>query len=325
MSAENVEASILLSNGVLMPKIGFGCAFGNLSDASKPILFTPEEGWYLIPTALQSGYRLLDGALMYGTHNVLGISLGKEIAEGRLKRSDVFVTTKLFHPPADVGFTRLGNAIDIAQYMADESLDIKERILGDFERCLHELNLGYVDLLLAHWPGAHGTTDSVSGDRVRFQMWQAFEEIYAMKRARAIGVSNFLVRHLQPMLSSCVVKPMVNQIELNPYITQNELVKFCREEGIAVQAWSPMGNGATGVVSDPVIIDIAAKYQKDPGQIILRWLVQQNFAALPKTSSKDRMRSNLQVFDFKLDGEDMMRISSLNKDQTWIATSDDIA
>lgn len=242
-----------------------------------------------------------------------------------MKRGDIFVTTKLFHPSVSLALNRLDTTVDMTKYLNDDSLNLKERILTDFERSLHELNLGYIDLLLVHWPGEHGTTNEVAGQRLRQQVWEAFEEIYTMKRARAIGVSNFLIRHLQPILATCKVRPMVNEIELNPYITQREMVTFCRAEGIVVQAWSPMGNGSTGVISDPTIQEIAAKYGKDGGQIILRWLVQQDISALPKSSSETRMRSNLQVFDFCLNEEDMARITALNKEKSWIGTSDDIA
>jgi|EP01033_Poteriospumella_lacustris_P009367 diketogulonate reductase-like aldo/keto reductase len=324
MSSDSKE-TVVLSNGVALPALGFGCAFGNWTDSSRFIGFTPEEGWSSIPAAFRSGYKLFDSALMYNTHQVLGYSIGKELAEGKVKRSDIFVTTKLFHPRVSVAFNELDTTADMDLYLRDASLDIRPKLRRDFERSLNELNLGYVDLLLVHWPGLQGWTDKESGDRLRAQVWEVFEEIYASGRARAIGVSNFLVRHLEPLLATCKVAPHVNQIELHPYRTQAALVDFCKARGIAVQGWSPFGNGAIGLFQDPVLQRLAAKYGKDVGQIILRWLVQQGIATLPKSSSESRMRSNLDVFDFVLEDGDVAEISALDKDHSCVVTSENIA
>lgn len=324
LSEDNLEV-VTLANGVTMPSLGFGCAFGNWTDKSKFIGFTPEEGWSSIPAAFRAGYKLFDTAHMYNTHQVLGYSLGRELAEGRVKRSDIFVTTKLFHPRVPVAFNTLDTTADMEMYLNDSSLDIRPKIRRDFEKSLQELNLGYVDLLLIHWPGKHGTTNQADGNRLRSQVWEVYEEIYLSGRARAIGVSNFLERHLDALIATCKVVPMVNQIELHPYMTQQSLVDYCKAHEIVVQGWSPFGNGAIGLFEDPVLKRLADKYQKDIGQIILRWLVQQRIATIPKSSSETRMRSNLNIFDFTLSEEEIAEISALNKGLTCVQTAESIA
>jgi diketogulonate reductase-like aldo/keto reductase len=325
MDGSKNEAVVQLANGVNMPTLGFGCAFGNWSDKTQFIGFTPEVGWASIPAAFRAGYRLFDTALIYNTHQVLGYSLGRELAEGRVKRSEVFITTKLFHPRVPVAHNALDTTADIEKYLADPSLDIRPKLRYDFERSLQELNLGYVDLLLVHWPGQFGSTDQENGDRLRRQVWEVYEEIYASGRARAIGVSNFLVRHLERLMETCSVVPMVNQIELHPYLTQQTVVEYCKAHNIIVQGWSPFGNGAIGIFEDPLLKDLAQKYQKDIGQIILRWFVQQGIATVPKSSSEGRMRSNLNIFDFKLEESEIAEISALNRNISCVQTADNIA
>jgi diketogulonate reductase-like aldo/keto reductase len=232
------------------------------------------------------------------------------------------VTTKLFHPPGEILLNRINKSMDIANIPVDE---IKDRVLYDFERSLDELSFGYVDLLLMHWPGAFNSTDETLGRQKREQCWRAFEEIYASGRARSIGVSNFQRKHLVTLLEDAKVAPMVNQIEVNPYIGQPDTVRFCKENGIVVEAWAPFGSGSTGVLQDPVIVAVAQRHGKNPGQVILRWLFQQGIASLPRSGNEARMRSNLDIFDFSLSEEEMAEISALDKNQTSVDSSDSIA
>lgn len=307
-----------LSNGVEFPMIGFGCAFGNWSDddKSKFFGFQPDLGYFAIPAALRAGYTHFDGAFIYGTHRILGSSLGAEMTKGR-PRKDFFVTTKVFHPPGDIALNKIGKSFDFT------TSNIKERVLHDFERSLDELSFGYVDLLLMHWPGEWNTTDEAVGRERRKQCWEAFEEIYASGRARAIGVSNFQVKHLTTLLEDGNVKPMVNQIEISPYIQQKELVKYCQDNGIHPVAWAPFGSGQTGVLQDPQIVALADKYKKNVGQVILRWLIQQDISVLPKSSSESRMRSNLDVFDFSLTDEEIDSLKGLDRGVTSVGASPD--
>jgi diketogulonate reductase-like aldo/keto reductase len=235
-------------------------------------------------------------------------------------------------------------SVDIEKYLhdlSDSSLqDFKARIRYDYERSLSELNVGYLDLLLMHWPGLWGSADQEKNARLRKACWEVFEDLYLNKRVRAIGVSNFLVRHLEEFFEpigldsetscgkrkiACRVLPMVNQIEVSPYLQQREIVAFCKEHGIVVQAWGPFGSGATGVLTDSVISEIAQKYSRNNGQIILRWLLQHGLTALPKSLSAERMKANLEVFDFVLDNEDMARIDALERGISSVQTAEDIA
>jgi diketogulonate reductase-like aldo/keto reductase len=244
------------------------------------------------------------------------------MARGSLKREDLFVTSKVFHPPAEIILNRLHKSFD---FTLDVS-QVKERILADVEKCLDELNLGRLDLLLMHWPGKHETTDVARGRALRRECWAAFEEVYKAGRARAIGVSNFLVRHLEGLKEDgATVLPMVNQIEVNPYITQQETVAYCQANNIHVSAWAPFGSGDSSLLSDPLLVRLAAKYKKNVGQLILRWLYQRGISSLPKSSNEGRMRSNLQIFDFALESEEVTAISGLNQHKTSVVSSESIA
>lgn len=313
-----------LNNGVEMPSVGFGCAFGNWqkSDDGSFFGFQPDLGYYAIPAALRAGYTHFDGALIYGTHRILSNALGAEMTRGR-PRSDFFVTTKVFHPPGDIALNRIGNSFDFTDPTV--SSNIKERVLYDFERSLGELSFGYVDLLLMHWPGEFDTTDEALGRERRKQCWEAFEEIYARGQARAIGVSNFQVKHLATLLEDATVPPMVNQIEINPYIRQTEASQYCKNHGIHLVAWAPFGSGATGVLKDPIIMELAEKYRKNSGQIILRWLVQQDISVLPKSSNETRMKSNLEIYDFSLTSDEIETINALDRNISSVFTADNIA
>mmetsp|Transcript_34564 Transcript_34564/g.75689 ORF Transcript_34564/g.75689 Transcript_34564/m.75689 type:complete len:324 (-) Transcript_34564:239-1210(-) len=318
--------TIKLANGVEMPSLGFGCAFGYWSNGAKAEddkqveMFRPDEAWRPLQLALKTGWKHFDAALIYGTHRHLGVTLGMKFADGSLERKDVFITTKVFHPPAPFSLNTQGKTIDFQR-----DTDIRSKIKGDIERSLDELGVGYVDLLLMHWPGEFNTTDEAVGRQRRKECWEVFEEALAMGRTRAIGVSNFTQKHLETFLQDVKVAPMCNQIEVSPYFTRDDLRAYCKEKGIVVVAWGPFGSGATGVLTDDVIKAKAEKYKKNVGQVILRWMLQLGIAALPKSSSESRMLSNLDVFDFEISEEDMKEMGSLNKDISSAATPDSIA
>lgn len=233
-------STVRLNNGVTMPSIGFGCAFGNWTDPNRFMGFQPELGHFAISTAIRSGYRHFDGAFVYGSHRVLSQHIGQALAVGLVKRSDIFITTKICHPSAKIALNNIKKTFDF------ESIpdgDIKARVWYDFETSLDELGLGYVDLLLMHWPGSFNSSDEESNQLKRKLCWEAFEEIYRSGKARAIGVSNFLERHLAPLIREAKINPMVNQIEISPYIQQSEIVSFCRRNGICITSWGPFGSG----------------------------------------------------------------------------------
>ena len=253
-----------LNNGVTMPYLGFGVYQVNEGN----------EVENAVKFALETGYRSIDTATVYG--NELGV--GTAIKESGIAREDIFLTTKVWND-------------DLR----------KQRTLKAFEESLEKLQTDYVDLYLVHWP--------VAG--FYKQAWQAMEEIYASGRAKAIGVSNFLVHHLEDILSDGKVVPAVNQIEFHPYLVQPELLKFCQSNQIQVEAWSPLMQGH--IVSVPTIKDMAKKYNKSEAQIVLRWDLQHGVVTIPKSVNPKRITENMQIFDFELSQEDMDALDALDK------------
>jgi 2,5-diketo-D-gluconate reductase A len=240
----------------------------------------PEDTVAAVSTALEAGYRHIDTAQMYGNEKEVGQAIGKS----GLERGDVFVTSKLAndaHQPDD------------ARRAFDESLKV--------------LGVDYLDLFLIHWP----LPTRYDGDYV--STWQALEEFYREGRARSIGVSNFQPRHLRRLHTEGEIPPAVNQIEVNPYLTQDELRGFCAEHQIAVEAWSPLGQG--NCLGDPTIDAIARRTGKTPAQVVLRWHIERGDILFPKSVTPERIRENIDIFDFELPGADVEAISALNRDE----------
>lgn len=235
-----------------------------------------EEVENAVRWALDAGYIHIDTAAVYGNER----GVGKALKQSGIPRNEVFITTKVWN--ADQGYASA---------------------LKAFETSCDKLDTDYVDLYLIHWP---------KGD-LSVETWKAMEEIYASGRAKAIGVSNFLVHHLQDLLLHCNVVPAVNQVEFHPFLQQPPLQAFCREMGVQMEAWSPIMKGR---VSDiPVLQALAARYGKTPVQITLRWELQKQIVTIPKSVKADRILSNAEVFDFELTTEDMERIDRLDKHQ----------
>lgn len=224
--------------------------------------------------ALEAGYRSIDTASVYGNE----VGVGKAIQESNVAREDIFLTTKVWN--------------------TDQR---NRRTLDAFEESLERLQTHYVDLYLVHWPVAGFYKDT----------WKEMEKIYESGRAKAIGVSNFLVHHLGDILSDCKVVPAVNQIEFHPYLVQPELLQFCKTHQIQVEAWSPLMQGHITAVK--VINDIAKKYNKTAAQVVLRWNLQHGVVTIPKSVNPDRIRENNQLFDFELSGEDIAALDALDK------------
>ena len=241
-------------------------------------LVRPDETVGAVTSALKIGYRLIDTAQMYQNEKEVGIA----IARSGLQRSEVFLTSKL-------GNNKLG--FDAALFGIDETLAA--------------LGIEQIDLFLIHWPLA--TVRDFVGT------WEALERIYVEGRARAIGVSNFDVGHLQRLLDEAEIVPAVNQIEAHPYLTQEALLAFDAEHGIATEAWSPLGRGA--VLGDQQLVDLATTYAKTPAQVALRWHIQRGSIIFPKSIHPERMRENFGIFDLELSTKDMRRISALNRDK----------
>lgn len=235
-----------------------------------------------VSSALNAGYRLIDTASMYG--NEAGV--GRAIRASGIARDKLFVTTKVWNNQQGYDST-----------------------LKAFEESNDKLGLDYVDLYLVHWPVKETYKET----------YRALEELYDQGRVRAIGVSNFQSHHLEDLMGACRIKPMVNQIELHPLLTQKKLLMFCRKEGIQVQSWRPLMQGRLDV---PAIAELASKYGKTPAQIILRWHLQQGVVTIPKSVNEARIRENADIFDFELAPEDMVLIDSLNEDRRFGADPD---
>lgn len=240
-------------------------------------VFKVEEGPELVnavKTAIQHGYRSIDTAAIY--ENEEGV--GQGIKESGIVREDLFVTSKVWN--ADLGY---------------------ESTLAAYQTSLDKLGLDYLDLYLIHWP--------VAGEYK--EAWRALETLYKEGRVRAIGVSNFQVHHLEDLMKDAEVKPMVNQVEYHPRLTQKEVQAFCREQGIQMEAWSPLMQGQ--LLDNEVLAEIAAKYEKSVAQIILRWDLQNGVITIPKSTKEHRIIENSQVFDFELTKDDMQQIDALNQ------------
>jgi 2,5-diketo-D-gluconate reductase A len=238
----------------------------------------PAETRQAVLQAFDAGYRHIDTAQMY--QNEEGV--GQAIAESSLSRDEIFVTTKLNNG---------GHGYESAIAALDESL--------------RKLQLDHVDLYLVHWPLPHL-------DRY-VDTWKGFEKLLADGKARSIGVSNFTVAHLDRLAKETDTVPAVNQIELHPLFTQTELRKYHAEHGIGTEAWAPIAQGA--VLGDPTLATLAEKYGRSPAQVVLRWHVQIGNIVFPKSVNPDRMRENINVFDFELSAEDLAAVEGLNRDQ----------
>ena len=243
-------------------------------------LIPPPQTEAAVSHALQAGYRHVDTAEMYGNE----AEVGQAISKSGLSRGEVFVTTKLSNDAHQPDDARLA-----------------------FEGSLKALGFDYVDLFLIHWP----LPTRYDGDFV--STWRTLEEFYRDGRARSIGVSNFQPHHLRRLHTEREITPAVNQIEVNPYLTQGELHRFCAEHEIVVEAWSPLGRGR--VLADPTVDDIARRYGKTPAQVVLRWHIERGDVVFPKSVTPSRIRENIDVFDFELTGEDVEAITALNRDQ----------
>ncbi len=227
-----------------------------------------------VTAALELGYRHVDTARIYGNER----DVGEAIRKGPVPRKDVFVTTKLWND--DQGY---------------------DAALRAFDASLERLGFDYVDLYLIHWP--------VPGKRK--ESWRALERLFEEKRARAIGVSNFLVPHLEELLKDANVVPAANQIELHPFLQHRDTVKFCQEKGIVVEAYSPLTRGQR--LHDPAVADVAKGAGKSPAQVLLRWGIQHGFVVLPKSVNEPRIRENGALFDFELDAAAMAKLDALEE------------
>jgi diketogulonate reductase-like aldo/keto reductase len=224
--------------------------------------------------ALEVGYRHIDTATIYGNERDVGIA----VQRSDLAREEIFVTTKLWN--SDHGY---------------------DHTLRAFEDSLNKLGLSYADLYLIHWPV----------DGLRDQSWKALLTLLDEGRCRAIGVSNYTIRHLEELLAQSPIAPAVNQVEFSPFLFQNDLLEFCRSHAIQLEAYSPLTRSQK--FSHPVISALAAKYGKTPAQIMLRWALQHDVVVIPKSANRQRIGENAGVFDFDITPEDLARLDACDE------------
>ncbi|XKG24101.1 aldo/keto reductase [Ureibacillus chungkukjangi] len=244
-------------------------------------VFKVEEGPELVnavKAAIKNGYRSIDTAAIYGNEEGVGKGIKEGLQEAGISREELFVTSKVWN--ADLGY---------------------ESTLAAFETSLAKLDLEYLDLYLIHWPVEGKYKDA----------WRALETLYKESRIKAIGVSNFQIHHLEDLMKDAEIKPMINQVEYHPRLTQKEVQAFCKENGIQLEAWSPLMQGQ--LLDNETLQEIAGKHNKSVAQIILRWDLQNGVVTIPKSTKEHRIIENADVFDFELTNEDMKQIDGLNQ------------
>ena len=247
-----------------------------------------EEVIHSVKSALKHGYRSIDTAAIYKNEE----GVGQAIKESGVPREEIFVTSKLWN--ADQGY---------------------ESTLKAFDTTLEKLGMEYLDLYLIHWP--------VPSQGKYVETWKALEKLYKDGRVRAIGVSNFKTHHLKEVIKEGEITPMVDQVEFHPHLAQTELRDFCKQEGIQLEAWSPLKQGQ--LLDDPLLKEIGEKYGKSPAQVIIRWDLQSGVVTIPKSVHEERIVQNADVFDFELSAEDMEKINGMNKEERIGADPDDFA
>ena len=283
MNFNSLEDTYTLNNGVKIPIIGFGTWQTPDGDIAK----------HAVEVALNAGYRHIDTAAAYGNEK----SVGQAIKKSGINRHDLFITTKLWN--ADHGYESTKAAID---------------------RSLQNSKVDYLDLYLIHWPNPVAMRDHWA--EANAESWRAMEEAVQAGKIRAIGVSNFRKRHLDELLKTAEIKPVVNQIMLNPSDLQSDVVKVNNKLGLLSEAYSPLGTG--GLLGNETVNEIASEVGKSPAQVLIRWSLEHGFLPLPKSVHDKYIRANAEVFDFNLNSEQMNKLDSLHG-VSGLATDPDTA
>ena len=272
MTLTSVNSPIKLNNGVEIPCVGYGT-----------FRTDPAVTAQAVQDAIAAGYRHIDTAKVY--ENEVGV--GQGIKAAGVPREELFVTSKLWN--TDRGY---------------------EATKAAFQASLDRLGLDYLDLYLIHWP-ANEKQFGVDAAKINAETWRAMEELYEAGKIRAIGLSNFMPHHVAELLKTAKIKPMVDQIEVHPGWTHAEEIKKLQAMDIVVEAWGPLGGQGATVLVDPTMQKIAAAHGKSTAQVSLRWILQQGVVPLPKSVHADRIKQNMDLFDFELSNEEMQAISAL--------------
>jgi diketogulonate reductase-like aldo/keto reductase len=272
-----------LSNGVEIPCIGFGTWQTPNGDVAVSSVLS----------ALQAGYRHIDTAQGYGNEE----SVGTAVKESGIDRKEIFITSKLTN--SEHGY---------------------QKTLDAFEETMKKLDMDYIDLFLIHWPNPIAFRDN--WQEANAGTWKAFEELYNAGRIRSIGISNFHPHHIEELMKTATIAPMVNQIRLCPGDTQDEVVDYCRSRNILLEAYSPLGVGK--IFDVPEMQMLAEKYGKSIAQICIRWSLQRGYLPLPKSVTPARIKENTEVFDFELTADDVQLIADLKGVVGYSADPDQI-
>lgn len=259
-----------LNNGYEIPSVGFGT--WRMKDA--------DECEKAIISAIENGYRHIDTAAFYMNEPMIG----KAIKKSGVKREDLFITSKLWNTEHTY-----------------------EKTMKAFMKTCEDLQVEYLDLYLIHWPRPIAFRDN--WEEANAEVWRAFEELYNAGKIKAIGLSNFLPKHIDALLKTAKVKPMVNQIEIHPGLDRSDVIDYCRDKAIQLEAWAPFAVGSTFNI--PELKSLSAKYNRPISQIVLRWFLQNRIVPLPKSVTPQRIAENINVYDFELSAEDMALIDNI--------------
>eukprot|EP00002_Diphylleia_rotans_P038565 TRINITY_DN8797_c0_g1_i1.p1 TRINITY_DN8797_c0_g1~~TRINITY_DN8797_c0_g1_i1.p1 ORF type:complete len:297 (-),score=71.23 TRINITY_DN8797_c0_g1_i1:227-1117(-) len=286
-SGLNLQSTVTLRNGVKMPMFGLGTYLIEGKSVKETIKYAVES----------LGVRHIDTAAFYENEAEIGAAI-KELS---VPRDQLFITTKLW--------------ISSQGY---------ENALAAFEESRRKLQVEYVDLYLIHHPSASHAKNDQDHARLRAESWRALEKLYNEKKVRAIGVSNYNVRHLQMLLKDCNVPPAVNQVEFHPLLTQADLLQFCHQNEIHFEGYSSLAKGNKKLLKNAAVLSAAQSANKTPAQVLLRWVLQKGAVVIPKSSNQQRLRENVELFDFELSDATMKELDSLNENWHCTWTSDQI-
>ncbi|PNF24350.1 1,5-anhydro-D-fructose reductase [Cryptotermes secundus] len=299
--------SVKLNNNRDIPVLGVGTLFAKQGEAEQ-----------LVKDAIDIGYRHFDTAMAYQNEKEVGAGVRAKIAEGVIKREDIFITSKLWNTKHK-----------------------RELVVDACKETVSKLGLEYVDLYLIHWPFAFKDSEELwpkdSDGKVQLadddyvDTWKGMEECVKLGLARSVGISNFNTEQINRVLEVATIKPAVNQVECHPYLNQSKLIAFCKERGIVITAYCPLGSPNSiakadfpAPLKDPTLQELASKYKKSVAQIILRYLIQHGTVPIPKSSNKNRLKENFDIFDFELSSADVAAIDALDRNARICAFNDGI-